>query len=316
MAAIPSRPQPTVEAIYRQREATQESGHRYHLGASLIGNECSRALWYTFRWATRAAHPGRVLGIFETGRREEARFVEDLRSIGVTAIDADPEDPAKQIGVRNEFGHFGGSLDAMLLGIPGAEKTWHVGEFKTHNSKSFIETKNKGVEAAKPQHYAQMQMYMHYTGVDRAFYFFKNKNDDDLAEERIKYDVTFALRMDAKADRIVKSPTPPQGVSTSEDWHACRMCDHKEVCHKGKMPERNCRTCLHSTPIEGGGWWCHGVGKQLSREDQESGCAAHLYIPDFIKGEQVDASDITVTYKMLDGSIFVDGLRGALECVA
>ena len=31
-----------------------EDGHRNHLGASLIGDACSRKLWYTFRWVKKA----------------------------------------------------------------------------------------------------------------------------------------------------------------------------------------------------------------------------------------------------------------------
>ena len=29
-----------------------DDGLRQHLGASLIGKPCERALWYTFRWTT------------------------------------------------------------------------------------------------------------------------------------------------------------------------------------------------------------------------------------------------------------------------
>jgi hypothetical protein len=41
--------------------------------------------------------------------------------------------------VRDEAGHFGGSMDAVALGIPEAPKTWHLCEFKTHNAKSFAD---------------------------------------------------------------------------------------------------------------------------------------------------------------------------------
>ena len=48
----------------------------------------------------------------------------------------------------------------MALGLLEAPKTWHVAEFKTHSAKSFAELVAKGVVLAKPQHAAQMQVYM------------------------------------------------------------------------------------------------------------------------------------------------------------
>ena len=84
MAALPPPACPTVTAIYAAYEAASDSGYRAHLGASLIGTECERAIWYSWRWATRARHAGQLLRLFQTGHMAEARFVADLRRIGVT----------------------------------------------------------------------------------------------------------------------------------------------------------------------------------------------------------------------------------------
>jgi hypothetical protein len=45
----------------------------------------------------------------------------------------------------------------------------------------------------------------------------------------------------------------------------------------------------------------------LSRRDQEAGCAAHLYIPDLVPGEQVDAGEDWVGYRLADGTTWRDG---------
>lgn len=90
MAVLPPPACPTVTAIYASYEAAADSGYRAHLGASLIGTECERAIWYSFRWATRARHTGRLLRLFDSGNLAEGRFVADLRRIGVTVLDADP----------------------------------------------------------------------------------------------------------------------------------------------------------------------------------------------------------------------------------
>lgn len=65
MVDLPEPPTPTLSAIYASYEARQGDGFRDHLGASLIGKSCARALWYDFRWATPARHTGRILRLFE-----------------------------------------------------------------------------------------------------------------------------------------------------------------------------------------------------------------------------------------------------------
>ena len=61
MAELPEAPTPTLTAIYADYEARQGDGFRDHLGASIIGKSCARALWYDFRWITPARHSGRLL---------------------------------------------------------------------------------------------------------------------------------------------------------------------------------------------------------------------------------------------------------------
>ena len=144
MAPLPPRANPTVDAILSSYEAEAGDGFREHLGASVIGRPCDRAIWLDFRWITRAAHTGRILRLFETGQLEEERLVRNLRRIGVTVLDIDP-DTGRQWHVQTHGGHFGGSLDGVGLGVPEAPKTWHVLEFKTHNARSFAELRKHGV---------------------------------------------------------------------------------------------------------------------------------------------------------------------------
>jgi len=149
MADLPSPPTPTLTAIHATYEARQGDGFRDHLGASIIGKSCARALWYDFRWVTPARHSGRILRLFETGQMEEDRLVRDLRATGATVLDVDP-DTGRQFRVKAQGGHFGGSLDGVALGLLEAPKTWHVLEFKTHSVKSFAELTAKGVAWCSP----------------------------------------------------------------------------------------------------------------------------------------------------------------------
>ena len=311
MVKLPPASTPTVDAIYAAYEYGQGDGFRAHLGASLIGKSCERALWYDFRWATRFRHEGRILRLFETGQREEERLVRNLRATGATVLEVDPA-TGRQFRVEAHGGHFGGSLDGIALGLREAPKTWHVIEFKTHSAKSFAQLVTKGVVVSKPQHAAQMQIYMHLMGLIRAFYLAVCKDTDALYAERVEADPTEAERLLAKASRIIDAARPPSRMSDDPAWFECRMCSHHGVCHEGQLAAVTCRTCLHSTPVEGG-WHCARHGHKPDSTDQRIACSKHLFIPDLVAGDVVDAADDFVVYRMKDGSSWLNDARGEAE---
>ncbi len=308
VAELPIALSPTREAILAAYEADQSDGFRAHLGASLIGKECERALWYDFRWVSRARHPGRLLRLFETGQLEEARLVQNLRRIGATVLEVDPE-TGRQFRVQSHGGHFGGSLDGVALGLLEAPKTWHVLEFKTHSVKSFADVSARGVRESKPQHFAQMQIYMHLTSITRAMYLAVCKDTDDLYVERIEVDRDYAERLLEKARRVIEAASPPPGVSTDPTWYQCRLCDHAAVCHPdvpdARAAEINCRTCVHVSPIEGG-WRCERHDRALSLSEQRAACAQHLFIPALVPAEQIDAGEDWIEYAFASGERWRD----------
>lgn len=296
MVALPPRQHSTRDAIYAAYAARQGDDRRDHLGASVIGGECERELWLGFRWATRKNFDGRLLRLFDTGHLEEPRLVSDLRAIGCTVMDVDP-DTGRQWTVRDdENGHFGGSADGVALGVPEAPKTWHLVEFKTSNEKKFKTLETKGVRETQPKHFAQMQVYMHLLGLTRALYLAKNKNTDELYCERVKHDAAFAIQTIEKARRIVFSPTPPPRPF-KPDFYLCKFCDHRGTCHEGALPERNCRTCIHSEPAEDGTWICAMAALVIPPEEQRKHHPCHRFIPDMLPFEQVDVNGSDIVYE-------------------
>lgn len=289
---------------------------RPHLGASQIGKTCDRALWYGFRWCkTDNSFGGRMLRLFERGQREEERFVKWLELAGVRVYAKNPE-----TGKQYEFsdpscgGHFGGSLDGICVDVPGVPYVWHVVEFKTHSDKSFQKLLKAGVAEAKPEHNAQMQVYMHWKRLANALYMAVNKNDDELYIERVVYDAKFAERLVERAKRIIFSQDPPDGISTDPSWWECKFCDFHEICHgrveesgergPARLPAVNCRTCIHAVPGERpdadgkARWhcfnWVDGSGQptDIPVEGQRAGCEEHRYIPALIPWAAVVDADI------------------------
>ena len=290
------KPQSTVQAIYDNYEGRQGDSRRPHLGGSLIGDGCERKLWYTFRWARKIKHDGRLLKLFGRGHSEEFIFVRELRGVGVEVLEIDPA-TGRQWTINDVRGHFGGSFDAVAKGLKEAPETWHLVEMKTHNDKSFQDMLKKGVEKSKYQHFCQMQVYMYLGGLERAYYLAVNKNNDELYSERIKLDVAIAKRLVAKAERIIDAPEPPL-PAYSADWYLCKWCDFNEQCHKGAFSERNCRTCMHSTPVDDGKWTCNvGDPFKISVKTQREGCSSHRFIPALVPHQQIDVVDNNIIYE-------------------
>ena len=300
MAALPPPSNTTGAVIDQAWHDAQPSNHRMHLGASVIGSECRRALWYGFRWVTDIKHPGRLLRLFNRGHEEENRFARDLQMIGVEFVDVDPT-TGNQFVYSALGGHFGGSGDGLARGVPEAQNTPHIVEMKTHALKSFTHLAKHGVQESKPQHYIQMQMYMHWQGFERALYMAVCKNDDQLYTERVKYDQVVALQHIAKAEQIIFSPTPPARMNDDPGFYLCGWCDHKDTCHADKAGALNCRTCISATPLASGGWECDQVKGQLIPEDSmRTGCQAHRYMPELLPHSRpISASGRDITYQVI-----------------
>ena len=315
MTDISNYVDPIAASIFEQYEKRNESEKgRTYLGASIIGRACERSLWYGFRWAKREKFEGRTLRLFQTGHLSESRFVADLRSIGCNVHDVDPA-TGKQFGFQSLGGHMRGHMDGCAQGVPGGGAKWHVVEFKTHSGKSFADLRKKGVKAAKPEHWAQMNWYMGKSGMQRALYLACNKDNDDLYSERLEFDLTEFERSEAKAANIIFSEAPPARLSDDPKYYLCNWCPFSGVCHGNQVPEVTCRSCVHSTPErEGDGRWsCLKHGPEIPVQVQRTGCKDHLPLPFLVTyAEAMDAGDGWIEFCRKDnGQYFVVAVPGA-----
>ena len=249
----------------------EEESFRSHMGASLIGGECGRAIWYGWRWATKPKFIGRILRLFNRGHLEEARFIALLLMIGVQVYQQDAQ--GKQFRIVFANGHGGGSGDGVGIDIPDLEPGQAaVLEFKTHGEKSFKELVAKGVRDAKFTHYVQMQMYMRKMGFAVALYGAVNKNTDELYLEIVVLDTIMADKFVDRAEKLIASDDAPKKLNESPGFWMCRFCDHKPVCHMKAAPEKNCRTCDYSKPVDNGEWMCMKFDNVIPKELQLTGC--------------------------------------------
>jgi hypothetical protein len=316
MAQLPTRPEsPTVAAMRAWWEASLQRNSR-RLGASQIGEDCERRLWYSFRWVNAGERPfdGRMLRLFDRGRREEATFIAELRGAGLEVWDIDPR-TGEQFTFTACAGHFVAKIDGVCRGVKEAPKALHVLSFKTANDDGYKEIVKNG---PGPKYEAQSQIEMRLAEIDRTLFLVVNKNDDRVHGERLRAEPDRAAAIEAKAERVIFAPEPPPGISSDAAFYKCKQCPAAGVCHGDKLPAVNCRTCLHATPErDGDGRWSCALadeGLAIPDEFQARGCGQHRYVPALLAkwGEAVDASEAEgwVLYRAKDGLEFRNGATG------
>ena len=275
-----------LEEIDEYCVRTYDGGHRSHLGASLIGRECKRYLWYVFRWCLHEKTTGRQQRLFNRGHREEARFIEWLEGIGFKVWfenrDEAPNEKGEypQYRISDVMGHFGGSLDGIAIlperyGI--AEPV--LLEFKTNGTGAgFNKLADDGMPIAKPEHFAQTSTYGKKYNFRYCVYLNINKNDDSLHIEVVKLNHNLGEQMIMKAEQIIMSQTAPARLSDNPTFHKCGYCHMKEVCHKGAVVEVNCRSCAFARPVENAEWFCEVYNGIIPKDFIAKACPSYKAI--------------------------------------
>lgn len=244
---------------------------RQHLGASIIGNECSRKIWYSFRFCSTVELSLEQKIIFAIGKTVEEVIVKEL---GIT-------DTQRPVFVAE---HFGGSIDGILDG--------KIVEIKTH-------AKFNG--QIPTGHIAQMQVYMGGLGIKKAIYIAWDKSANKLHQIEVEFDEERFANLCAKASMIIDSEFPPQKFES----HKCNMCEFRPLCFEHKLPPVNCRTCKMSSVSSGTVWRCEKLEKQIPDNKQSQSFKCHEYIPELVSFAEYNGSEYTY-----DGKTFKNGTGG------
>ena len=304
MALINLPSQPIVNLIDAAHRERQEPP-RPHLGCSTLGHHCDRWLWLSFRWAVVEKFDGRILRLFRRGHLEEPQIISDLRSIGID-IDGSQD--------HVDFGsHVSGSVDGVIHhGVPTAENTPHVAEFKTHSKKSFTDLK-KGVQESKPMHYVQMQVYMLGLKLKRALYVAICKDDDHMYTERVRFDIDVAKKAVARGKRIALSDRMPEPCTgASKAWYLCKFCAAYSFCHENEPTQQgNCRTCAHATAKADSTWRCERHNSEnIPLDYQRTGCDSHTIHPDLVPYQRKEADSQREAIYVINGKDVLNGEAG------
>lgn len=269
---------PALSAEIKRRIDAQSASEvdepRWHLGASEIGEECLRRVWYKYRWIKHEEFSGAMRRLFKRGHSEEPRIVALLRSIGCVVHEVDPS-TGKQWLRSLLHGHYGGSSDGLAT-LPFDEIPLPVKlECKTHNRKSFNDLVNHGVKKSKPKHFIQMCVYGKFHSVDIGLYIAVCKDTDEIHVELVSLDSDVADKAERTAEVIINAKSPPDRISNNSSFYKCKSCFLRGVCHLGEPIARNCRSCKFASPTAGGNaeWTCAKWNAVIPREHAPNGCA-------------------------------------------
>lgn len=331
MAALDHAIDPTLAALDALHARASDEPPRPHLGASQIGHPCARALWYGFRWALRRVVSARGHRAIADGHRGEVVMAEWLRAIpGVELWTDDPEQPGRQIGFSDHAGHFGGSLDGVIVGLVQAPKTPHVWESKVCNETKFRKLvkliAEKGEKNALAEwdevYFAQAQVYMRYLGLTRHYLTVCTPGNREMVGCRTEFQQKVADRYVARAKAIVVANRPPDKINEDPGWWQCKYCDFHALCHGLKLPDPSCRTCAYATARidERQPWTCDWHRRGIDADDQRRGCPSYAFHPDLIASAEPirhDPKTGAITFRCKEtGDTFTSGIAEAPHAVA
>ena len=262
-----------IDRYHEASNATEQP--RAYLGCSQAGIRCERRIWLTFRWAVQERFTGRTLRMFRRGRLEEEVVIEDLQAIGCEIAHAQQEVVLTP--------HIKGHIDGVIVGgLPGFEHEKFVLEIKTLSANAFRELEKKGLQSARPDHWAQVQLYMLGSDIPQCLYYAVCKDDDRIYTEIVRLDAERAKRLLEKLERLVTEKRLPPPISHDPTWWECKGCPAYSFCHeKAPLTARNCRTCEHSVALPDGQWACllgAGEAEVLTEAEQRAGCESHEFL--------------------------------------
>jgi len=235
MVKIPEQRDPTLMAMYAKIQEKQDRSRRNYLGASLIGNDCPRQIWYEYNGYDRPDFEASTLLLFDDGHRTEDLTAERLRLVdGVELITHGPD--GKQLGFVH--GKLKGHLDGMIRGLIQAPKKWHVWECKSSGHKKFTEfvrlrkqDEKNALKNWNMNYFVQAQLYMHFFNTDRHYTTVALGGGRDYDSCRTEYDMAVALKYIDRAEKIINAIEPPVRISEKPDFFQCRWCSFKDICH-------------------------------------------------------------------------------------
>ena len=203
---------------------TKPDEPRLYIGASSIGSDCMRQIWYGYKGYEGEPHTPRMQRNMDIGKRFESMVLDWLELAGVSVFR--PNEANRYLEFWDaELPYFKGHADALLPDLNA------VIDIKVIKASSWREFVRKGLFAWSQLYYAQLQAYMGMRGIPYAYLMALNKDTGELHDERIAFNGEYYIGLKSRAEMIAISESEPPRVSGNPSWWLCKICKYRGVCH-------------------------------------------------------------------------------------
>jgi hypothetical protein len=209
--------------IERHQERVDDGDARNYIGASSIGSDCLRQIWYQYKGVKAEAVPAKFRRTWAIGKKLEGLILDWLESTGLTIVRLWWDLKSENVPF------FKGHVDSVWT---KKEVPYEIIEVKTAKDASFKIFVKKGVKVWNPQYYAQIQSYMGMSGIHSTYILVLNKDNSDLSDELVEFDPTYYVNLECKALMISNAKVEPPRINGSPLFFKCKMCKFNKVCHK------------------------------------------------------------------------------------
>ena len=215
--------------------ANQQEPPRDYLGASRVGEPCARKLVYEYTRTPkddRKDFGGGILRIFDAGHQ-----FEDSAS-GGSAPPASTSGPATAKASSSASrspaaASVATSTAPSSTGRTSASAGRHCGNTRRSVRSRGPTSSSRGVRAARPICFAQVQLYMAYMDLPVALFTATNRDSLLLHHEIVPFDAAEAQALSDKAVEVIRSAEAgelPPRIAEAADFHLCRRCDFTKRC--------------------------------------------------------------------------------------
>lgn len=218
----------------------QKQPRREYLGASMLGDPCSRRIQYEYVGAPKDQGKdfnGQTLRIFDAGHQFEALSVKWLRGAGFD-LRTEKADGG-QFGFSVAKGRIKGHIDGVIVGGPSWFVFPSLWEHKALKDKSWQDLAKRGLAISKPLYAAQVALYQGYMpDLARcpALFTALNKDTQELYHELVPFDASLAQSTSDKAVNILQATDAGQQlprIAANPDFYLCLCCPYAERCWHG-----------------------------------------------------------------------------------
>lgn len=203
---------------------------RDYIGASAMGHDCSRAIWYAGNKTKGKPWAVETLLKFEDGHRTEDLMAERLRLLPFVRLHS------QQAEVN--LGFIKGHIDGVIEGLCES-KVPHVWECKAVAEDGFkklqkavaVHGEYEALKHWEPRYYVQAVLYMAGMGLTRHYLTVCTPGGRDFMAVRTRENPAYVKTILEKARRIAQSKDPPERLSLRPDHYQCKVCQYSEICH-------------------------------------------------------------------------------------